>query len=210
MNAQYNFLNLSTTDLIYLQPCLHSRVPKGNFRAVRKELVFDIDMTDYDDIRTCCKEAQICLKCWKFIIIAIRIVDRALRGTCTVLLSVSSISATFTRLFNEHFNEHDIYGNEKLCLYNDKVPIINFRSSEDFGFEHLLWVYSGRRGVHCWVCDRRAIALSQEARVAVVEYLTLIKGGEQQVHKVKLPKGSPMHPSIRCAACIHVFVTSAW
>jgi DNA primase small subunit len=48
----------------------------------------------------------------------------------------------------------------------------------EFGFEHMLPVYSGRRGGHLWVCDKRACMLSDEGRRAIVDFL---KPG-QKVH----------------------------
>jgi predicted DNA primase small subunit len=114
------------------------------FKPVAKELCFDIDLTDYDDIRTCCDKANICNKCWQFITMAIKVVDVALR--------------------------------------------------DDFGFKHIMWVYSGRRGAHAWVCDKEARQMDDQRRRAIAGYLEVIKGGAQSGKKVNVKR--PLHPHV--------------
>lgn len=41
--------------------------------VIKRELVFDIDASDYDEIRSCCKEKMFCEKCYKVVIMSCRI-----------------------------------------------------------------------------------------------------------------------------------------
>ena len=86
-----------------------------------KELIFDIDISDYDDVRTCCTGADICSKCWKFIICGAKILERILR--------------------------------------------------EDFGFKKFFFDFSGRRGIHCCVCDKKACKLNDKERKMIESYI---------------------------------------
>lgn len=56
-----------------------------------------------------------------------------------------------------------------------------------YGFRHFMLVYSGRRGGHLWVCDRRAREMDNEKRAAVIAFLQkTMKGGTDQ-------DGTPVH-----------------
>lgn len=128
----------------------HTTIRPEAFHPVERELVFDIDMTDYDKVRKCCEGANICKRCWPYMTMALKVVDRSLR--------------------------------------------------EDFAFKHILWIYSGRRGIHCWVNDPDARALPNEARAAIVEYLSVEVGSAENSDKrLKSSFTNPLHPSLRRA-----------
>ncbi|KAK1829378.1 eukaryotic and archaeal DNA primase small subunit [Podospora conica] len=116
----------------------------AGFRPLSKELCFDIDLTDYDDIRTCCDKANICTKCWRFMVMAVKVVEAVLR--------------------------------------------------DDFGFKHIMWVYSGRRGIHAWVSDKSARTMDDSKRKVIAGYLEVIVGGAQSGKRVNLRR--PLHPHL--------------
>ncbi|VDM62897.1 unnamed protein product [Angiostrongylus costaricensis] len=139
----------------------YSHKPKDNkkhsdFKALERELVFDIDLTDYGSVRKCCswvplvvtsgfvvsdfREAKVCEKCWRFISVAVQVLDKLLEGDST-------------------------------CAPGSNI--------QHFGFTARMWVFSGRRGVHCWVGDEKARKLTNAGRSAVAEYLSLIVVLEQ-------------------------------
>ena len=117
-----------------------------------KELVFDIDISDYDMIRTCCNGNTICSKCWKFIICGAKILDRILK--------------------------------------------------EDFGFKKYFFDFSGRRGIHCWVCDKKACKLTTKERQIIESYILYDKVKDdmnQPRERRKINKRkfiNPIYPSI--------------
>lgn len=58
------------------------------------------------------------------------------------------------------------------------MKVITDILKEDFDFTNLLWVFSGRRGIHAWVCDEQAREMSNDMRSAVVNYCSIGVGNE--------------------------------
>lgn len=120
-----------------------------------KELIFDIDLTDYDEVRKCCQKNDVCSKCWKFIISGAKILERIL--------------------------------------------------TEDFGFKQIFFVFSGRRGIHCWVCDKRACLLNKNARTAIEKYIYYerLNFNISDINKaIKRNFSSPIYPAYLSAVSL--------
>lgn len=60
---------------------------------------------------------------------------------------------------------------------------------------NLLWVYSGRRGVHCWACDEKVRKYTTLSRGCISDYLNVVTGGDQKKKKVKF-YGDYLHSAI--------------
>ena len=110
------------------------------FIAEEKEFVIDIDISDYDDVRNCCNEANICNKCWMLMSCAIKVLNEIL---------------------------------------------IN-----DFDFKHIFYVFSGRRGIHCWICDDIIKKFNVSQRTDIINYIAKYIGNQNNNIKVDLTKNN--------------------
>lgn len=121
-----------------------ARPTAENFHCIAKELVFDIDMTDYPATmitnRTDPSDASF-QKSWRFMYMASMI--------CKIILE------------------------------------------EDFGMQNMLFVFSGRRGIHIWVNDKRALKLPAGARSAIVNYMSVFDA------EGKVQRSAMTYPSLQ-------------
>lgn len=108
-----------------------SLLRKGLTCPDRRELIFDIDLTDYEflDLHT-----------------------RDEAGNEVVSLEACDAAWGFAAV---------------------GIFFLRYLLREHFGFEEFLIIYSGRRGVHLWVLDGKAMAASDEVRAAIATALNL-------------------------------------
>lgn len=110
---------------VHAVPPQHLRCLNSSNVRTRRELVFDLDLCDYDEVRFCsCVKSEkktSCENCWLFVDIAVQIMD--------------------------------------------------FLLENKFGLVHRFWVFSGSKGVHCWVLDSTAVGFSKEMRQYICNYL---------------------------------------
>jgi DNA primase small subunit len=89
----------------------------------------------------------------------------------------------------------DDYNEVRTCCQGSKIcklcwklmrlagEVWNQTLTEDFGFNSILWVFSGRRGIHLWVCDKQARTMNNKIRSSLADNLNLISVKKKKFHK---------------------------
>ena len=114
---------------------------------VRRELVFDLDLTDYEFLELETPDGDVyadaCDRAW--------------------------------------------------CVCAVGIFVLQWLLKNAFGFQEFVVVYSGRRGVHLYVCDDRAMDLPDDARGAITDFFKFVPSED----------GQRAHPSTRAVMVMH-------
>ncbi|KAF0984610.1 hypothetical protein FDP41_000509 [Naegleria fowleri] len=82
-------------------------------------------------------------------------------------------------------------------LMNCAMEVLDHLLVDVFGTKHLIWVYSGRRGIHCWASDELLKKLNNEGRSAISRFIHIYQNnsvvGEKQSKRVNL--SGTAHPT---------------
>lgn len=73
------------------------------------------------------------------------------------------------------------------------------------GFSNYFFAFSGRRGLHCWICDARARKLSKEARKSIVDAFNIVSVDTGSVLRVSYNHSNWLSRLIHDHICARFF-----
>lgn len=120
-----NIIKIKTPSQIDIG-AFYNKIPEKNIplKVISRELVFDVDITDYK--RNCeCNESEN---------------KKKLCDECFIIIKAA-------------------------------IGVLDYSMKHHFGYKNILFVFSGGKGVHCWVMDKEAMNLTSIERRSIVDFL---------------------------------------
>lgn len=84
-------------------------------------------------------------------------------------------------------------------MIKEFIKVLDYDLRHCFGFEHILFIFSGKKGIHCWVCDQSARWYGAAGRSNLAQYFKEkipyldYEVTEQITHMTKMPFS--VHPA---------------
>jgi DNA primase small subunit len=119
-----------------------------------KELVFDVDLTDWNNLRICqcsaAEEHEICGRCGR---------SRDIDSKLTELHGYCECESEDGKLCTKCW-----------CFAKSSMIIMNYLLTQRLGFREVMFVFSGSKGYHCWVLDDHIKYMTESQRCMIVNY----------------------------------------